>query len=246
KPRERDRSLKFLRTAYGWLLVSLAMTVLLPAYQFAFLPWVAPESEAVRIGFSHAYYGAVRHAITVGFVSLMIMGVAARVVPTLNGVDMHRLTRLRLPFLLLNAGCALRVVAQTLTDFTPHAFPAAGVSGLLEVTALALWGAHLWVVMAGRVRYRLASAAPYVPGTPIEAGHVVGEVLDRHPELLETFLALGFRPLANPLLRNTVARVVTVGRACRQLGLNEGEVVEALNRARAAAPRTLHSLPMVS
>ena len=39
---------------------------------------------------------------------------AARVVPTLNGVDVHRLTPLWGPFLLLNAGCALRVVAQTL------------------------------------------------------------------------------------------------------------------------------------
>jgi hypothetical protein len=61
------------------------------------------------------------------------------------------------PFLLPNAGGTLRVVAQTLTDFTPHAFPAAGVSGLLEVTGLALWGGHLWAVMAGRAR----AAAPH-------------------------------------------------------------------------------------
>ena len=33
-----DRSLKFVRAAYAWLLVSLAMLVLLPAYQFAVLP----------------------------------------------------------------------------------------------------------------------------------------------------------------------------------------------------------------
>jgi hypothetical protein len=243
---EADRSLKFLRAAYAWLLISLAMLVALPAYQFALLPWLAPSSQAASLGFSHAYYGAVRHAITVGFISLMIMGVAARVVPTLNGLDIHRLPALWAPFLLLNAGCALRVGFQTLTDFTPYAFYAAGVSGLLEVTALALWGAHLWAVMAGRARYRASSRAPYVPGTPIEAGHVVGELLDRHPELLKTFLDLGFRPLASPLLRRTVARYVTVGQACRQLGLSQDEVVGALNRARAAAAPRLVSLPMVS
>jgi hypothetical protein len=243
---EADRSLKFLRAAYAWLLISLGMLVLLPAYQFFLLPHLAPSSEAASLGFSHAYYGAIRHAITVGFISLMIVGVASRVVPTLNGVDIRRLTPLWGPFLLLNVGCALRVVAQTLTDFTPHAFPVAGLSGLLEVTGLALWGIHLWAVMAGRARLRRSVTVPYVPGTPIEAGHTVGEVLERHPELLETFLALGFRPLANPLLRRTVARHVSIGQACRQLGREPGEVVEALNHARAAGPHKLRSLPMVS
>jgi hypothetical protein len=230
---EADRSLKFLRAAYAWLLISLGMLVLLPAYQFALLPLLAPSSAAAGIGFSHAYYGAIRHAITVGFISLMIVGVAARVVPTLNGVDIHRLTPLWAPFLLLNAGCALRVVTQTLTDFTPHAFPVAGVSGLLEVTGLALWGAHLWAVMAGRARYRQPAPAAYTPGTPIEAGHTVGAVLDHHPQLLETFLGLGFRPLANPLLRKTVARHVSIAQACRQLGLNPTQVLGVLNHHRA-------------
>jgi hypothetical protein len=242
---EADHSLKFLRTAYAWLLVSLGMLALLPAYQFALLPSLAPGSDAASLGFSHAYYGAIRHAVTVGFISLMIVGVAARVVPTLNGVDARRLTPLWIPFLLLNAGCGLRVVCQTLTDFTPRAFPLAGVSGLLEVGGLALWGAHLWAVMAGRARYRL-SATPYVPGVPIETGHTVGDVLGRHPELLATFLALGFRPLANPLLRRTIARQVSIGQACRYLGLEPGGVVEALNNAFPARPHALRSLPMVS
>src|SRR5262249_1330430 len=49
---EPDRSGKFVRAAYGWLAVSLAMLVLLPAYQ------------VLRGGaFSHAYLGATRHAI---------------------------------------------------------------------------------------------------------------------------------------------------------------------------------------
>jgi hypothetical protein len=243
---ETDRGLKFLRAAYAWLLISLGMVILLPVYLFILLPRLAPSGGAADLGFSHAYYGAIRHAITVGFISLMIVGVAARVVPTLNGVDSRRLTSLWGPFLLLNLGCALRVVAQTLTDFTPHAFPVAGLSGLLEVTGLAWWGVHLWAVMAGRARYRLPLTIGYVPGTPIEAGHTVGDVLERHPDLLETFLALGFRPLANPLLRKTVARHVSIGQACRQLGREPAEVVEALNRARTAGPHELRSLPLVS
>src|SRR5262249_41554967 len=62
---EAERGLKFLRAAYAWLLGSLAMTVLLPVYQFIVLPGLAPGSDAAALGFSHAYYGAIRHAVTV-------------------------------------------------------------------------------------------------------------------------------------------------------------------------------------
>jgi hypothetical protein len=229
-PEESDRSLKFLRAAYVWLFVSLGMLVLLPAYQYSLLSWLAPESGSARLGFSHAYYGAIRHAITVGFISLMIVGVAAKVVPTLNGVDVRALSGLWAPFVLLNAGCALRVVSQTATDFTARAFPVAGVSGVLEVAALALWGVQLWLIMAGRVHTPAMAASPQVsPGMPLLAAHRVGDVLDRYPFLLDTFLMFGFRPLANPLLRRTVARFITIGQACRQVGVDVDRFLEALN-----------------
>ncbi len=143
-----DRSLKFVRAAYVWLLLSLTMLTLLPVYQFGLLRAFVPESEAARIGFSHAYYGAIRHAITVGFVSMMILGVAGRVVPAWRGFEVRSQPALWAPFLLVNTGCALRVGFQTLTDFAQPAFPLAGVSGVLEVTALALWGAHIWRLMS--------------------------------------------------------------------------------------------------
>jgi hypothetical protein len=232
-PPERDRSLKFLRAAYVWLFVSLAMLVLMPGYQYGLLRWLAPETFAAHPHFSHPYYGAVRHAITVGFISLMIVGVASKVVPTLNGVDVRGLSGLWGPFLLINAGCALRVVSQALTDFTPSAFPFAGVSGVLEVTGLALWGAHLWAVMAGRVRARPAPAAPLDVGEPITASHRVGEVLARYPELLSTFVSFGFTPLTNPLLRKTAARLVTIAAACRSQNVEADKLLAALNTARA-------------
>ena len=105
---ERDRSVKFLRAAYGWLFVSLLLLLAYPAY-----------AKAMEMGFSHAYLGAARHAVTVGFVSLMIVGVASKVVPTLNGVPASALPPLWLPFLLINTGCAVRVLFQILTDFAP-------------------------------------------------------------------------------------------------------------------------------
>lgn len=240
---DADRSLKFLRAAYVWLFVSLAALVFLPAYQYVLLPQLAPGSEAARIGFSHAYYGAVRHAITVGFVSLMIVGVAARVVPTLRGVDARTLSPLWVPFLLLNAGCTLRVVAQTATDFTAGAFPVAGVSGLLEVLALALWGGHLLLLMARR---QPAFACHSAAGdAPVTAADPVASVLARDPQLLPIFLAHGFRPLANPLARRTLARHVTLGQACRLTGVAVEPFLAALNAARGHRGR-LASLPVLN
>jgi len=134
---EIDRCGKFIRTAYAWLALSLVMLLLLPVYH-----------AISGIPFSHAYYGAIRHAFTVGFVSLMIMGFAAKVVPTLNGIDPRKLTKLRGPFILINIGCFLRVTLQTLTDWNPHAFSFVGLSGVLEVTALAWWGVGLIRIMS--------------------------------------------------------------------------------------------------
>jgi hypothetical protein len=243
-PPESDRALKFLRAAYVWLFVSLGMLVLMPAYLYGLLRWLAPETFAAHPHFSHPYYGAVRHAITVGFISLMIVGVAAKVVPTLGGVDLRGLSRLWGPFLLINAGCSLRVVAQTLTDFTPSAFPVAGASGVLEVAGLALWGWHLWGVMAGRVRAAVPAPSP-AHGAPITAADRVGDVLDHYPDLLPTFVSFGFTPLTNPLLRKTVARMITIGAACRGQDVPADELLSALNVARARLEGRRVSLDLV-
>ena len=122
----RERSVKFVRAAYTWLAVSMVMLLLLPVHQ-----------AISGIPFSHAHYGAIRHAITVGFVSLMIMGMAAKVVPTLNGRDTRQLTALWGPFILVNVGCFLRVSLQALTDLNPRFFAVVGISGICEVTGLA-------------------------------------------------------------------------------------------------------------
>jgi hypothetical protein len=202
------------------------------------------------MGFSHAYYGAARHAITVGFVSLMIVGVAAKVVPTLNGVNVKRLSALWAPFVLLNAGCALRVIGQTWTDFSPSAFPFAGVSGVLEVAGLALWGVHLWLVMAGRPRLSRCSEVEPKPESlatrSICATDSPAAVLDVYPELLPTFVEHGFGALEKPWLRATLGRAVTIGEACHRTGISDEQFLTVLNQRRAVAGCGRGELPLVS
>ena len=52
--------------------------------------------------------------------------------------------------MLLNAGCFLRVTLQAATDLRPAFFAVVGVSGVLELAALAWWGAHLIHLMVAR------------------------------------------------------------------------------------------------
>ena len=228
RPPVRERSVKFVRAAYAWLAVSMVMLLLLPAHQ-----------AITGIPFSHAYYGAIRHAITVGFVSLMIMGMAAKVVPTLNGRDTRQLTALWGPFVLVNVGCFLRVSLQALTDFDPRFFAAVGVSGLLEVTGLAWWGAGLARIMIDGKRGAAAAAeeeaeerAPAAsPPARIERTHVIADVLAWYPHTLAVFLDFGFTLLAHAALRRTLAATVSIQQASRLGDVDVQELLDALNAA---------------
>lgn len=150
-PKHPDRSDKFIRTAYAWLALSLSMLLLLPVYQVA-----------VQIRFSHAYYGAIRHAITVGFVSLMILGMSARFVPAIRGIPSQRLSRLWGPFLLVNIGCLLRVSMQTLTDWYPPVYAVIGSSAVFEIAGFTWWAVELlsimWRTALGRTNHPQGSS----------------------------------------------------------------------------------------
>ena len=153
RPAQPDRSLKFIRAAYVWLLAAMAM-----------MPFFIVYGVLTHQYFAHSYLGAQRHAFTVGFISMMILGVASRVVPILAGRDARQLSALWGPFILLNAGNTGRVVLQLLTDFVPSvAYPLVGFTGFIEVTALAWWGIELWHTMNLSVNRRLEGVGSPLP-----------------------------------------------------------------------------------
>jgi hypothetical protein len=217
----RDRSAKFVRAALIWLVVSVAMLLLQPVY-----------ARLSGMPFSHAYSGATRHAITVGFITLMIMGMAAKVVPTLGGIDPRTLPGLWGPFLFVNTGCLLRVVTQILADWNPASFAVIGVSGTLEVAGLGWWGFGL-----ARIILRRGDEGPTVTReagerpTRIEPQHIVADVLDLFPETLAVFERHGFTPLRQPLLRRTLARQITVVQTAHLKGVREELLLHDLNAA---------------
>ncbi|MBZ5722768.1 MAG: NnrS family protein [Acidobacteriia bacterium] len=137
KPLQPDRTFKFIRAAFVWLTIACGMMPFFPLY-----------GALTHQVFAHTYMGSHRHAFTVGFISMMILGVSSRVVPILAGIDAKQLNSLWAPFLLFNVGCAGRVFLQILTDFVPNvAYPLIGLTGFIELSALLWWGIELWRTM---------------------------------------------------------------------------------------------------
>src|SRR5262245_5382949 len=133
--------------------------------------------------------------------------------------------------MLVNTGCLLRVSTQILTDLAPGAFSVIGLSGVLEVTGIAVWGIGLY-----RVMNRASSANERVGVQPSRLVSVDGEdkpglIVDAVPELLKVFAQFGFGALQNPLLRRTLARQISIRQACRMHGIDEKELLAALNAA---------------
>lgn len=61
----------------------------------------------------------------------------------------------------------------------------------------------------------------------------LGEILERHPEVEQTLIAMSpeFRRLKNPVLRATVAKLATLGQVARVGGIGVADLVTALRAA---------------
>lgn len=210
-----DRSIKFIKSAYVWLIIASFMMVIFPAYNYL-----------TNQHFSHAFSGSIRHAFTVGFITMMIIGVSSKIVPMLGGNAPEKLSSLLSVFILLNFGNAIRIVTQVLTDFTYSAYPVMGISGFIEVCALGIWGYELFKnmrVSSTELKWETLSEK-------ITSDMKVAEVIENFPETMEIFLQYGFTDLKNPVLRNTIARVATIERACKIHSVDINKFIIVLNQ----------------
>ena len=136
-----QRAHKFVRGAYAWLAVAGLLVVLEPIHLFL-----------INAPFSHAYTGAIRHAVTVGFISQMILGFGAHVTARMNDLDEKNLAPLWSVFVLLNIGNAARITLEIATDYSSGAFAPMGITGFIELIGLAIWAANVSRPMLARKR----------------------------------------------------------------------------------------------
>ena len=56
----------------------------------------------------------------------------------------------------------------------------------------------------------------------------VAEVVDKHPEVLDVLVDLGFKPLANPIMRNTLGRKTSLKMVSKLAGIKIEDIVATL------------------
>jgi uncharacterized protein involved in response to NO len=121
----------FVRLAYAWALIAAALGI-----------WAASVADA------HGIWGASRHALTVGFLAMMVFAVAQRVLPAFSGMRLLFSPKLMfLAMLTLTGGCFLRVSSEILAyqGFAHWAWSWLPVSALTEMTAVTLFAVNLFV-----------------------------------------------------------------------------------------------------
>ena len=90
----------------------------------------------------------------------MIMGMAARIVPAFAATRLYSSSLLIGTWVCLMAGTLLRVPSQALYTTVGGPFvPLLGLSGVLQLAALLLFGWNLWRTLATSAREPAAAAA---------------------------------------------------------------------------------------
>ncbi|MCC7211089.1 MAG: DUF1858 domain-containing protein [Candidatus Brocadia sp.] len=207
---------KYIRAALVWLFVSESALLTFTFYE-------ALSGKQV----SHALFGAYRHAIFVGFISMMILGCASKMIPLSKGVKLCSTRLLNMTFVFINIGCVCRVVAQPLSaHFCPQLYAVMGISGFFEYAAMFFFGINTWKTMQLNMQEEPAEQIKLAT-----ANTNVYQLIKQHPQTLDIFLKFGFKQLKNPILRNTLARTISLGQAAQINPINLEDLLKELNTA---------------
>ncbi|MFO0792886.1 MAG: DUF1858 domain-containing protein [Candidatus Brocadiaceae bacterium] len=215
---------KYIRAALIWLFVSESSLLTFTVYE-------AISGTQVP----HALFGAYRHAIFVGFISMMILGCASKMIPISKGVKLCSPKLLNATFVLVNIGCIFRVVAQPLASLRyPQLYPLMGMSGFTEYAAMFCFGINAWKTMRADVKEEAAEQIQIAT-----ASTNVYQLLKQYPQTLDILVEFGFKQLKNPILRNTLARTISLGQAVQINPVNLDDLLKKINSA-IKIPATLH------
>lgn len=138
EPAERDPKIRgvhssfpfFVRTAYVWLLIAATLGVAASVWDT-----------------SGGIWGASRHALTVGFVSVMVFSVGQRILPAFAGMRLLWSTRLMVASLgLLSLGCTLRVFSEVVAyqGYANWAWAVLPFSAVIELSAVTIFAINIF------------------------------------------------------------------------------------------------------
>lgn len=146
----------FVRMAYAWLLIAAALGV-----------------AAVRWDTSGGIWGASRHALTVGFISVMILTVGQRILPAFAGMRLLWSTKLMFAGLFfVTLGCTLRVSCEVIAyqGYANWAWNVLAISALCELSGLTLYATNILATFAFVPSHTCNQ--PMVVGLPLGTGTI--------------------------------------------------------------------------
>ena len=165
------------------------------------------------------------HLNLLGFMTMMIAGVAYHVLPRFNARPVPWPGGVKVHFILHNTG----LLGMSATHLAGGLWSGGPLHAAFVLFALAT-GAGL-LIMVYNLLMVLFPSKESGPVTQVTGGMKVGEVLDRFPAALQVFLNAGFHSLSNPMARKTFASVITIQKACEKHGVDVGDFLKSLNTA---------------
>lgn len=163
--------------------------------------------------------GAARHALAVGFMSTLILGVGQRLLPIL-GQTLLAWPRLVKPiFFLVQSGCLLRVASELATAIWPTAYAVMPYSAPLELTALTLFAANA-------LRTLWPPTDPLLARGAVTLRSSLKTLLAEHPAVEEELIAWGFGYVART---RAVPGELTLDSFAAGEGQNATDAIDRIN-----------------
>ncbi len=171
-----------------------------------------------RLRFVHIHFNLL------GFMTMMIAGVAYHVLPRFNANPVPWPDGVKYHFYLQNIGllgmCGVHLAGGIWSGGELQALFV--VFALLAGGGVSIMFYNLYMVLQPGKNSAAITITPNMK---------VGDILDKFPHTLQLFIASGFSTLNNPVARKTFAQIVSLEKACDKHGVNLNEFMQKLNAA---------------
>lgn len=178
---------------------------------------------AINPSLSHPLRFIHIHLNLLGFMTMMVAGVAYHVLPRFSARTLPWPGGMKVQFILQNVG----LIGMA----TVHGFGSwRGGEHQPIFVFFALLAGVAFGIMFYNLYFVLSPSEEEPLPTEITGDMKVGTVLDQFPASLTIFIESGFQTLANPTARQTFAKVVSIDKACEKHGVSALEFLGKLNQ----------------
>jgi hypothetical protein len=179
---------------------------------------------AINPSLSHPLRFIHIHLNLLGFMTMMVSGVAYHVLPRFSARTLPWPAGMKYQFVLQNVGLLGMVAVQSFNDWR-----GGGLTQMLFIFFAVLAGIS-FVIMFYNLYFVLSSEKEEPRPTKITEDMKVGPVIDQFPKALEVFVESGFQALTNPAARQTFAKMISIDKACEKHEVPLEAFLEKLNK----------------